>query len=126
MKPDQRTKHWLIERGGTPWRTEVWHSFAHKKYDLFWIADYVCLFPEMRGLSGYQVCGEDSKPHLEALLGDELKAPMLKLWLMCGNPFWVHSWVQRGAKGKRKLWECHRWQAIISPEGQVSFERAEE
>lgn len=123
MKPDERSKALLIAEGGTPWRTEVWNQFAHKKYDLFRIADYVCLFPERQGVSGYQICGEDFTPHLHDLLHDELKAPMLKLWMECGNPFWIHSWVKRGERGKRKLWECRKWKAIQSPTGVVSFEK---
>ncbi len=35
---------------------------------------------------------------------------------------YIYSFVKRGAKGKRKLWECRKWKAIQSPTGQISFE----
>ena len=30
--------------------------------------------------------------------------------------------LRRVEKGKKKMWACRKWQAILSPEGQVSFE----
>lgn len=37
----------------------------------------------------------------------------------------IYSFVKRGERGKRKLWQCRKWKAILSPEGQVSFEKEE-
>jgi len=28
------------------------------------------------------------------------------IWLAAGNSIEVHGWARRGAKGKRKLWDC--------------------
>jgi hypothetical protein len=38
-----------------------------------------------------------------------------------GFDLYIYSFVKRGSRGKRKLWECRKWQAILSPQGQVSF-----
>lgn len=37
----------------------------------------------------------------------------------------IYSFVKRGARGKRKLWECRKWKCVISPEGKPSFELQE-
>ncbi len=38
-----------------------------------------------------------------------------------GFDLYIYSFVKRGERGKRKLWECRKWKAILSPEGQISF-----
>lgn len=35
---------------------------------------------------------------------------------------YIYSFVKRGDRGKRKLWECRKWKCIVSPEGKPSFE----
>lgn len=40
-----------------------------------------------------------------------------------GFDLYIYSFVKRGERGKRKLWECRKWKALLSPEGQVSFEK---
>ena len=131
MKPDARTKAWLIEQGFKPWRVEVWNSFSHKKYDLFWIADYVGL-PKLnspwRGivqLLGVQVTGANGRAsHRTDLLHLPPKKTMLKRWLYNGLGFELHSWQKEAVhgRGKRKDWTLTREKAIMSPTGKVSFE----
>lgn len=131
MKPDARTKAWLIEQGFKPWRVEVWNSFSRKKYDLFWIADYVGL-PKLnspwRGktaLLGVQVTGASGRSaHRNALLHEAPKKQMLKRWLYNGLLFEIHSWQKETihGRGKRKDWVLTRERAILSPVGKVSFE----
>lgn len=125
MKPDARTKGWLVENGWVPWRVEVFNAWSHKKSDLFYICDYVALHAmhELRGVLGIQVTDASNRAaHRTDLLHDETKAPKLLLWLSCGNPFELHSWQKEGARGSRKLWTLSRERAILSPEGKVSFE----
>lgn len=72
-------------------------------------------------------CLEDVQLHIRKyLLGDDEQPPkfgpnehlvhIIKYW-----DLYIYSFVKRGAKGKRKLWECRKWLAIQSPTGQVSF-----
>lgn len=128
MKPDARTKSWLIEQGFKPWRVEVWNSFSHKKYDLFWIADYLGL-PKInsgrKGLIGIQVTGASGRAvHRTDLLSKTPKKQMLKRWLFNGHAFEIHSWQKEAihGRGKRKDWVLTRERAILSPMGKVSFE----
>ena len=36
---------------------------------------------------------------------------------------YIYSFVKRGERGKRKLWQCRKWKAIQSPTGVISFEK---
>lgn len=74
-------------------------------------------------------CLEDVQPHIRKyLLGDEEQPPkfgpnkhlthIMRYW-----DLYIYSFVKRGERGKRKLWECRKWKAIMSPEGKVSFEK---
>lgn len=133
MKPDARTKAWLIEQGIKPWRVEVWNQYAHKKYDLFWIADYVGL-PKLNSpwhgriqLLGVQVTGASGRAsHRHDLLHTPPKKQMLKRWLYNELTFELHSWQKEGKRGERKLWTLTREKAILSPEGKVSFDEITE
>lgn len=42
-----------------------------------------------------------------------------------GFDLYIYSFVKRGDRGKRKLWECRKWKFIVSPTGQGSFEKEE-
>lgn len=96
-------------------------------------------------------CGEDVKPHIDKYtLGyslDRLRKnketglmeivkkefppnPYLKS-LLLKYDFYLYSFVKRtfkkedGKRSDRKIYECRKWKAILSPEGQVSFELEE-
>lgn len=108
----------------------MWNPFAHKKYDLFWIADYVGLprlnSPWFRKVNffGVQVCqGSDLASHRTDLLTKTPKKQALKRWLWNGNYFELHSWQKEAihGRGKRKDWTLSREIAILSPTGNVSF-----
>lgn len=94
-----------------------------------------------------QTCGADVQPHKDKfLLGYSLDRmrknketgmteivkkefppnPYLKT-LLLKHDFYIYSFVLRtfektdGKRSKMKVYECRKWQAILSPEGQVSF-----
>lgn len=57
--------------------------------------------------------------------------PYLKT-LLLKYEFFIYAFVLRtfekvdGKRSDRKVYECRKWKAILSPEGQVSFEREED
>jgi hypothetical protein len=92
-------------------------------------------------------CGEDVQPHIDKYLkgyssprmrkNKETKNTEIVLKEFPPNPylptllfkyeFYIYSFVLRkdfkndGKRSKRSIWKCRKWQAIISPEGQISF-----
>lgn len=74
-------------------------------------------------------CLDDVQDHIKKYLeggikenGDQFPPnPHLIHMIALGWDLYIYSFVKRGARGKRKLWECRKWQAILSPEGKVSF-----
>lgn len=73
-------------------------------------------------------CLEDIQLHIRKYLeGGEDFGPNEHLaHLLTWFELWIYSFVKRGERGKRKLWECRKWQAILSPEGRVSFEKQDD
>ena len=90
-----------------------------------------------------QSCGEDVQPHFDKLLKGYTVAKLKKNketgihevvnkeWppnpylstLMAKLDFYIYSFVLRKEKrGGRATWQCRKWKAILSPEGNVSFE----
>lgn len=74
-------------------------------------------------------CLEDVQPHIRKYLeGDTENVPPKfgpnenLAHLMTWFDLYIYSFVKRGARGKRKLWVCRKWKAVLSPQGQVSFE----
>lgn len=75
-------------------------------------------------------CLQDVRAHIVKYLEGGLKAngdrfpPNEHLaHLMNYFDLFIYSFVKRGARGKRKLWVCNKWQAIVSVVGTVSFEK---
>lgn len=71
-------------------------------------------------------CLEDVQFHIDKyLLGDVKEGKFGPnehlVHLLAWFDLWIYSFVKRGKRNKRKLWECRKWQAILSPEGKVSF-----
>lgn len=127
LKPDQRTKGWLIENNYEPWRVEQFNYWSKKKLDLYFICDYVGLCKtHERPMLGVQVTdGTNRASHRDDLLHSETKGPMLRLWLSNRLAFELHSWSKQGPAKSRKLWTLTREVAILSPTGQVSFEEVQ-
>lgn len=76
-------------------------------------------------------CLADVQAHIEKYLKGGTKDngetfppnPHLKHLMADGFELYIYSFVKRGARGKRKLWVCRKWQAVCSPEGVVDFIR---
>lgn len=103
--------------------------------DLYGFGDVMAYDPQhqrrMRLVNG---CLEDVQPHIRKYLeGDTENNPPkfgpnehLKHLMAEGFELYIYSFVKRGARGKRKLWVCRKWQAVCSPEGVVDFVRLPE
>lgn len=97
-------------------------------------------------------CGEDVQPHIDRYIKgysvDRLRKnkqtgnmeiikkefppnPYLST-LLLKYEFYIYSFVKRtfkktdGKRSDRKVYDCRKWKAILSPEGQVSFSKEEE
>ena len=92
-------------------------------------------------------CGDDVQPHIDKYLkgyslprmrkNKETGKAEIVLKEFPPNPyistlllkydFYIYSFVLRkdfkndGKRSKRSIWNCRKWQAILSPEGKVSF-----
>ena len=127
----QRSKNLLEKEGYHVWIVEYWHAFAGIRRDLYNMCDLTALRADVNGITGIQCCGEDIQGHIQKILAGWSNTetgkiyppnPFIRDWLSARNNFFIYGWVKRGARGKRKLWECRKWKAILSPEGKVSFE----
>lgn len=67
-------------------------------------------------LKGFVI--EDGKRMGQSLPPNEHLVHLVKYF-----DLYIYSFVKRGDRGKRKLWECRKWKAIQSPTGQISFEQ---
>lgn len=73
-------------------------------------------------------CLEDVQLHIRKyLIGDEEHPQKFGpnehlVHLIKYFDLYIYSFVKRGDRGKRKLWECRKWKCIVSPEGKLSFE----
>lgn len=101
MSPTQRTLRWLRDAGYTAQVTEKWNPHARVRQDLFGCIDIISLGPE--GILGVQACAGSSHA---ARRKKSLAEPRLIAWLAAGGKFSVVSWSKKGARGKRKEWEC--------------------
>jgi hypothetical protein len=108
--PTKRSLDLLREDGFTVAIVERWNPFAKVRQDLFGFIDLVAIAPT-RGIIGVQTTTGD---HMAERI-DKIKAePKAEIWLASGGRIIVHGWAKKGARGKRKLWEC-RQQEITKP-----------
>lgn len=127
----QKSKKLLEEQGYAVGISEKpYNPYSKRREDLFGFADLIAIREDVLGSTAIQACGEDVASHTKKLLEGGVSAngkvfgpnPYLSIWLQARNRFFIWSWVMRGARGKRKTYECRQHQAILSPSGQVSFE----
>lgn len=88
---------------------ERWNPFAHIRQDLFGFIDLVAVRSNSPGVFGVQAT---STGNVSARIKKSMAAPALRAWLAAGNRFAVCGWSKRGARGKRKKWECV-WREIV-------------
>jgi hypothetical protein len=74
-------------------------------------------------------CLADIHPHIRKYLEGDIDNVPPKFGpnenlahLMAWFDLYIYSFVKRGERGKRKLWVCRKWKAVLSPQGKVSFE----
>lgn len=103
--------------------------------DLWGFGDVIAYDPtHLRRLRLVNACLEDVQDHIRKYLqGGEGFGPNEHLaHLLTWFDLYLYSFVKRtmrDADGKllsRKVYQCRKWQAILSPTGQVSFEKVEE
>lgn len=105
-RPTQRTLESLRKQGVTCQVVERWqivpsHPGGGVRKDLFGCVDVVAIMDNQ--ITGIQ-CGAGSghSAHKKKCLAE----PRMIEWLQAGGRLILHSWSQKGAKGKRKLWQC--------------------
>ena len=102
-----------------------------RKKDLFGFGDIMAYDPtHLRRPRLVNACLADIQAHIRKYLeGGEGFGPnehLIHLVIWCD--LYIYSFVKRTMRDKdgklldRKLWECRKWKAILSPEGNVSFE----
>jgi hypothetical protein len=123
------------------------------KSDLFMCADLLGHWPNCdRRDRLVQTCKEDVQPHIDKFLKGYFVERMRKnketglmeivkkefpanpylATLVLKYDFYIYSFVLRtfkkedGKRSDRKVYECRKWKAILSPLGQVSFEKEEQ
>ena len=119
----KKSRKLLNEQGYQTWIVEKpFNPYTKRREDLFNFADLVGIREDCPGVTAVQACGEDVTKHIEKLLDgyvDLAKGkmfganPYLPTWLKAGNKFFIWSWVLRGAKGKRKLYEMREIEFLI-------------
>lgn len=63
------------------------------------------------GILGVQTTSNDN---LAARRSKLLAEPRMRTWLLAGGKLVVHGWSKKGARGKRKLWECREVELLLS------------
>ena len=96
-----RSKKLLESEGFKVGIVEHWHSFAHRRMDLYGLADLVAVRGDRAGTTYVQCCGEDIQPHIEKMLANTVLPDILKAM----NPVFLWAWRKRGERGKRKTWD---------------------
>ncbi len=100
--PTQQTLKLMRSRGYTCEVTERWCPFSKRRKDLFGFIDVLCI----RGDETVAV-QTTTASHINARIDKmrELDGP--KWWLLSTmRTIVVHGWSKKGARGKRKLWDC--------------------
>lgn len=100
--PCQRSLAKLRAEGWTCAITERWNPYAKIRQDLFGFCDVLCFQGDVT--MAVQTTSNDNVSHrLEKILAN----PLAKLWASGGlRLIMIHGWGKKGARGKRKLWEC--------------------
>lgn len=107
--PTQRSLKLLRDQGWTVDITEHWVSLHRKpgskgprgvRRDLFGCIDLVAL--RHGELAGIQTTSGPGSARIAKIKAE----PRMVTWLEAGGTLYVHGWAKRGARGKRKLWDC--------------------
>lgn len=137
------------KEGGIPWVVER-QLGPFVKSDFFLCGDVFIHFPTCdRRDRIVNSCGADVQVHIDKYLkgysvermrkNKETGKAEIVLKEFPPNPylptlllkydFYIYSFILRkdfkndGKRSKKSIWVCRKWKAILSPEGQVSFEK---
>lgn len=106
MTPTARSMKLLREEGRTVVRVEHYHYFARVRmdlwgFDLLWLKGHELGFVQV-------TTADNAAARIKKLI--ELPTTMS---IAFHNVVEVHSWAQRGPRGKRKLWTCQRRRLVL-------------
>lgn len=99
--PTQRSKAKLKAGGYDVGVTEHWNPHAFIRQDLFGCIDMLAI-KSGEPIIAVQTTSTDVASRRTKILAE----PRMKVWLETGNRLLIHGWRKRGARGKRKLWDC--------------------
>lgn len=108
--PTQRSLALLRKQWPLVAITEHYNAFSRMRHDLFGFVDVLC-------------CRQDSILAVQTTSGANVSARMAKIALLPSVVYWlsnpacrlvIHGWAKRGAKGKRKLWECREVEVVLN------------
>ena len=106
MSPTQRTLAALRKDGWTAEVVERWIPGANIRRDLWGFGDILAMHPGRGNL----IVQATTTPHVPDRIAKLLAAPALLCWLLVSphNHVEVWGWAKRGARGKRKVYQCER------------------
>lgn len=91
-----RSEGWLCEV------TERWNQWSKTRRDLFSFIDVLCIRADST-LAVQATSGSNVSSRIEKIRNTQAAA----LWLESPTRrIVVHGWARRGARGKRKTWQC--------------------
>jgi len=100
--PTQRSLKKLRSEGYSVGITEHYNSFIGIRQDLFGFIDLIAIKPgEILAVQTTTAVNQSARVKKIKGIPESLK------WLQAGGKLVVHGWSKKGARGKRKLWECN-------------------
>jgi hypothetical protein len=107
LSPTQRSLRHLRQQGLQAQVVEHWVPRVNIRRDLFGVIDIVAMSSER--VVGVQTT---SASNMAARMRKSEASALLEMWLRTGCGFEVHGWGLKGARGKRKLWQCRVARAV--------------
>ncbi len=105
QSPTSRSLALLRKLGYTAGVVEKRLPFGRVTVDLFGCIDIAGIRADVVGVLGVQAT---SGANHASRRTKAIAEPRLRTWLQARNQFEVWSWMRRGARGARKLWEVRR------------------
>jgi hypothetical protein len=118
----QKSREELKRQGYDTWIVEKpYNPYTKRREDLYNCIDLVGIRDDLQGVVGIQATGEDCSRHIRKILegyvgskGETIPPnPHLHIWIRAGNRFFIWSWVLRGKKGKRKMYQLREIEFIL-------------
>lgn len=117
----RKSKQYLEAEGFKVGILEHFHFYAKRTMDFLGLADLGAVRKGYPGTLYVQSCGEDVQSHIEKMLANPHLADLID-----GNTFHLHSWVMRGARGKRKVYQLRVIEFILDGSKQVVHRQIKE